>query len=1386
MSTSLIVPVDVAALCVGQGDLADQQPTDLADQQPTDINPFALIAHNFGTLPYLDENGDAVNTSASIASEVTPRPVRDGQGGLPAGVHLHWALPDGLARGSTDGSGKVTFRVTPNRWLVVRVPGAQGAGALTGWIVESDYLGAPNDPPALSRIMPVWDPPVPPAPGAPVEPPAPAPPATPATGAPYRPIGRAVPYEDWAEDGVASDGPARYAPRGLRTAVGYGTPEYAASYSHAPNVFGFHDDLAGIGEDLGLAYAVVGWYSDPADDPLTNPAGSTDAEKVATIRDRLGWIFEWSEGKPVPDRTICSGLVYGIRWDAQGHNIPQRTGGIDVAVGNTAAEAVAALVAHDAREVSASELETLLECLQLGLLEQLKQPSGAADVDEARYQARFGSLPGGRIWAVKARDTAVAGHDAAANPASADIAMLAPAVAGALNALNDAQQEYDTLTFEIRSRRERIFSDWCKYMALYYAGYSTNLLGDRARTCARKSCGHDRSKHTGDGGRCTRPGCQCGGFQLKQIGQQQTWEFLWNPHDAPPAELAALKQKLQAQADSADAVAEPRQALEQLLALGALCASAAPGCGHPLGEHSGPGHAGHCTHSGCDCPRYAAPVACTACGHPAGEHGNPDHAGHCTQPGCRCDAFAAQRFAAVTVDAPRYWQPNEPVVLLRGELLQPPARYGGDGTAEPVCANCAHVHAHVAANEPQPRQCTACPCDAFQLSGKLRCRLPDQLAGELEVGGAIVAAGELPGLGPPKGPLPAETGTLVAEAFIFDPGRALMLAATLSATPEDIRTAQAQLLQTPRGSSPVGRNEQAEQPWIPILLQWIAGLRPMQPVGEATPKGWYDPKFLTGSYALDDSALELTAKAEVPDQPHAQSSSGTAILTARVDINLRAQLERYWEQHPDDPVKEELAGVADNLRLDKTMTQTLTGFNRALLMQEQILQLPVGDPLQPDGLTGIFHTKVREAVADANDVTPAANWFYNPLRAGLLELELLTIVDAFGQRFAPGLNVIPAQSLRARGPGPPKILLPPRLAQPSRLMFRWLSADDDEAEMNSHPASTPIFGWVLFNHLDESLEIFAADGTALGSFASGSSGSSGKEPPAWQNAPGVNARPPVANEHLNDFLAGIGSAPSRLLDGLLAALETATRNIHPGAQAADAGLSLLIGQPFALVRASLRLELMGLPAPEESWQAFDTAVAGDNHDDRPCAAITKVDFPVVLGDLGSHDDGLLGWFSGNYRTFYSDAAPPDNDNVRVPEPLLLNPVASTDPSPPRTLTLLLDPRGSVHASTGILPVKEISIPAHMYADAVGRLAATFLTAPLLTTSDPARRGDQAGIPAPPLPREPGYAWSWVARGRDGWVKGNLPAQGAPAALTPASGIVDGWLSLKADGRSSRG
>ncbi len=48
-------------------------------------------------------------------------------------------------------------------------------------------------------------------------------------------------------------------------------------------------------------------------------------------------------------------------------------------------------------------------------------------------------------------------------------------------------------------------------------------------------------------------------------------------------------------------------------------------------------------------------------------------------------------------------------------------------------------------------------------------------------------------------------------------------------------------------------------------------------------------------------------------------------------------------------------------------------------------------------------------------------------------------------------------------------------------MFRWIAADAAGFdEMNSHPATTPICGWVLPNHLDGSLFFYNQKGASLG------------------------------------------------------------------------------------------------------------------------------------------------------------------------------------------------------------------------------------------------------------------------------------------------------------------
>ena len=84
-------------------------------------------------------------------------------------------------------------------------------------------------------------------------------------------------------------------------------------------------------------------------------------------------------------------------------------------------------------------------------------------------------------------------------------------------------------------------------------------------------------------------------------------------------------------------------------------------------------------------------------------------------------------------------------------------------------------------------------------------------------------------------------------------------------------------------------------------------------------------------------------------------------------------------------------------------------------------------------------------------------------------------------------------------------------------------------------------------------------------------------------------------------------------------------------------------------------------------------------------------------------------------------------------------------SPPQQLTMLVDPRGSIHATAGILPSKVITIPPEQFAEALANIKVTFSTTPILTERT------QQGRLQLPLPTAPDYDWVWLEqKGRDTW------------------------------------
>jgi len=405
-----------------------------------------------------------------------------------------------------------------------------------------------------------------------------------------------------------------------------------------------------------------------------------------------------------------------------------------------------------------------------------------------------------------------------------------------------------------------------------------------------------------------------------------------------------------------------------------------------------------------------------------------------------------------------------------------------------------------------------------------------------------------------------------------------------------------------------------------------------------------------------------------------------------------------WYSAPDtkkNPVTDQILQLDAEIGADfYSLAQSLGGFNEALLMHKQTLQLPIQDTLGFSDYRS-FTESVKQTVASSNRVAPQPHNDFNPIRTGILKILQLRLVDTFGQ--VQTLNFKDEQVITTNAmttPGSPHlVVLPPRLMQPARLNFRWLSANQalipgsasantsghpapassthstsrwvaaDEIEMNDHPATTPVCGWLLPNNLDNSLMVYEAQGQALGSIT---------QDCQWFPAPGraiTVGEIANANVHLHQLVTHIIDQDADFLGKFLTGVENVLDDINPENAAQHEAIALLIGRPIAVVRAKLDLELQGLPAFDQGWNTFRQEVEcefnGKTGEINACLRVSKdpqtgvetilretgkfteVEFPIRVGEHQQLNDGLVGFWQekdGVYEkgVFYLNDSIEDN------------------------------------------------------------------------------------------------------------------------------------------------
>ena len=433
-----------------------------------------------------------------------------------------------------------------------------------------------------------------------------------------------------------------------------------------------------------------------------------------------------------------------------------------------------------------------------------------------------------------------------------------------------------------------------------------------------------------------------------------------------------------------------------------------------------------------------------------------------------------------------------------------------------------------------------------------------------------------------------------------------------------------------------------DDPARPIYVEWSAQLVPPRG-GLPTEEEDFASNYLSSRFAPAAGSPDLTPRAAGNETVSEFAYRGRSLVSAHGAQVLHDRIVAYLNQRlgdgfplgkndDDERVRQRLheAGVLDEplvqtaLRAWQAINNTkilclpLGGFNDALLMRRQIVQLPIAESIGfPE--YGRFSRELRDLVGQLPTSAPVPDAAFNPIRNGRLQLDRLRLIDSFGRTYVIAVakdGVIAAEPLRSEA----GVSFPPRFVQPMRVDFRWLSAGHQEMDSQSHPDTTPVCGWLLPNRLDESIAIYDAEGVGIGSIdVSG----------LWRPVPGDDhpvVPRDIGNPHLRRVVLQIlaqardGGYQKAFLQTINAALDA----IDPNSFAAHPAISLLIGRPIAVVRASVRFELLGEPAEDHSWKLLDAQVAGKSV--RRSRRFEDVEIPFRIGEHHMLNDGVVGYW----------------------------------------------------------------------------------------------------------------------------------------------------------------
>ncbi|MGB3511271.1 MAG: hypothetical protein WBA93_18950 [Microcoleaceae cyanobacterium] len=1293
MSKTLLIPIHVDALCL--------------NKQQQVLRAMA----DYTLLPYIYKNYTYGSGQKNL-SETALAPLFNQEFTLKAGIHLHWSLPDALTDGEHTING-TTFPKVPNRWLIVRKGGNQGAKT---WIVENDYLypvlepGDNSPPPDAINIL--------------IQPPhlATVDPNDPNTYQypRYRYMGKCWELSEWQADTQNKEYAEELTAIGNQATVAVFDEvkaTFAAFYPNCHSVFGFHDpDYVTDTPPNGLQYDAIGWYSDLEDDCLTQflaeNCDQTTEELLEALQEQFYWTIKG--GGELPDRTLYHSR---ITFTGQGGSL-QNFETPKVAVANSDSEAISAYLAHEFNGDTNDEgksirknVQDTLEALQLSERLESKKVDLDAKFREGRHERGFGTQNERFLWLLMPQS--------AQNETTKDLT-LPSQLAQLLNELNTLQQTYNQAWLDIGSLRDRLYSQWC-----YFVKQDPNFYG----TVNETSLIPLRTA-------------------IAQTGELEFSEDRVIAKTLPFGVVSCLNDYFSYYVDTIQTATTGNfnnwADIQAEFSNCGVTISNSPTVTSIIDNESW-----EISDNGQTYPVKVEEGIFTIYVPPSSSQVAFDivnKLNELSQALTTHNASSATQYQLNPFPTESYWRGNDPVILLAGESTKSPLRFGQDG------------------------------------------RLRDDELLECS-------------------PLDCEIATIVQNI--------------------DSLLSQIDSLQPTEGEDSINFISWSQQPWNPFAFHWSVLNYPCRDMVSGEVQD-YNPNQILDNYELQHNAIDLKLKEgqESSFVPNVNTYTGFSILTPSVGSELTLRLTTYlneqllpsyyfineipetdqtpdyldthlveikdWYQHQNeldtpekqaaDPMFVALWSYEQMQTLD-CQAQMLGGFNDTLLLGQPTLQLQVDYPLSTDPVAKLFTEQVRWSLGDRLQHKILSGDIFNPIRSGGFSVNKLWLIDSFGQHQEVvsdrhSTTMVTTYQMTPANPDTVdyQAILPPRLAQPARLNFHWLSADTlQEVEYTKNPVKSPVCGWIIPNNLDSSLAIYNHQGRTLGSIDLGGN---------WRNAPGVqlsrdgNGYPLLENHHLQKLVHYLLRQGVSFQQQFLSTVDNALETIDPESFAQHSSLALLVGRPIAIVRATFSLEVKGLPA-------CNPTVAVNSGDEFPSYGFTGVKIPIRLGDYQQLNDGLVGYWKetpngteGDYDyeddIFYATQSRLVEDNNITTDAEGINHFLQTVDAPPQGVTMLIDPRGLIHASCGVLPNQELRLPSEHFNQALQTMEVNFLSTPILSN---------LGELAMPLSQEANAVWSWVSliqseTNIEEWTeKIGIKPINTRATFAKPQQVSEGWLQL---------